>query len=75
VEENLAARSSPPREGKAMRPKDANSEAIELAPHQLKRKAFSALPVTKGEVILTSISIVALLASIAYTANWLIIGT
>jgi hypothetical protein len=58
-----------------MRSKEAKSEAIELAPHRLKRKAFSAIPVTKGEVILTSISIVALLASMAYTANWLIIGT
>jgi hypothetical protein len=58
-----------------MRSKAAKIEAIELAPDQLKRNAFGALPVTKGEVILTSISIVALVASVAYTANWLIIGT
>jgi hypothetical protein len=55
-----------------MRSKEAKSEAIELAP---RNNAFSALPVTKGEVILTGISIVTLLASMAYTANWLIIGT
>lgn len=57
-----------------MRSKEAESKAIELAAHQLKHNVFSALPVTKGEVILTSISIVMLLASMAYTAKWLIIG-
>jgi len=58
-----------------MRSKEVKSEVIGLAPYQLKRNAFAPSPVTKGEIIFTSISIVILLASFAYTANWLIIGT
>jgi hypothetical protein len=58
-----------------MRSKEAKAGAIEITPRQLKSNAFSAVPATKGEVILTGISIVALLASFAYMVNWLIIGT
>ena len=59
-----------------MRSKEANGGAIELTPHQVRHNAFGApCPATRGEVIFTSISIVMLLASIAYTAKWLIIGT
>jgi hypothetical protein len=58
-----------------MRSKEAKSDAIELAPNRLKRSAFAPSPVTKGEIIFAGISIVILLASFGYTANWLIIGT
>jgi hypothetical protein len=40
-----------------------------------KRNAFGPSPATKGEIIFTCISVVMLLASFAYTASWLIIGT
>jgi hypothetical protein len=53
---------------------EGKAEAIEVAPQQIKRNAFGAVPVTKGELILTSISVAAFLASFAYTVNWLIIG-
>jgi hypothetical protein len=59
-----------------MRSKEEKSGVTEVAPYQLKRNAFGApSAATKGEIIVTSISIVIFLASIAYTANWLIIGT
>jgi hypothetical protein len=49
--------------------KEAKGRVIELAPDQLRRNTFGApSPVTKGEVILTSISVVLLLASITYAA-------
>jgi hypothetical protein len=32
------------------------------------------VPVTRGEIILTGISLVIFLASFAYTAKWLIMG-
>jgi hypothetical protein len=55
---------------------EGKGEVTELAPYPLKRNSFGApSPVTKGEIIFTGISIVSLLASFAYTATWLIIGT
>jgi hypothetical protein len=64
------------REGKPMMSEEGKGGVTELAPHQLKRNAFGApSAVTKGEIIFAGISIVILLASIAYTAKWLIIGT
>jgi hypothetical protein len=57
-----------------MRPKEAKGR--DIVPYQVGRSAFGApCPATKGEVIFTSISIVMLLTSVAYTVNWIIIGT
>jgi hypothetical protein len=59
-----------------MRSKEGKDGVTEFVPNQFKRNGFSApSPVTKGEIIMASISIVIFVASIAYTANWLIVGT
>jgi hypothetical protein len=48
---------------------EAKGGVIELAAHQRRRNALGALPpVTKGEVIFTSISVAILLASVTYAA-------
>jgi hypothetical protein len=52
-----------------MSSKEAKGGVVELPPDRLRRNAFGApSPVTKGEVIFTSISVVILLASVTYAA-------